>query len=741
MTLHYRPHPSRLVDNPNWTPRYRIGPEDRVRWRGREWRSIQDTEVGHVLLDIESRGPSETITHEDLRLQLKDGRIEIDIGHYAPDKARGRLRHEEMIIASLSEKQQSRLFARAAYAQTFLDFEREGRVVRTEASVDAAKVAMTLSILTEKVEESTGPFRKNTRRKFEMNTPPCAKSILRWAFDYEFGGLAALQDDCAASGNRVSRLLPDEEALLAEVVRGYADPLRPSKNRIHENVGTRFAEANAERVRKGLAPLRIPGKDAVRSALDALDPFETDIRRYGLEAALKKHATAGIGLVVELPLERVEMDEWKVDLITFLAQIGFLEKLSPEMRAEIETGRWYLTVALDVATRCFLAMRLSRTMSTDSAVQTLEMITVDKQQWADAVGALSAWFMHGTPVSVATDNGSNYKSRKYRMAVQAIGSEPARPVAGAPQLRAFVERVFGSISTRLMQRLSGRTFSDIIERGDYDPGKHVAHDADPLAFALIRWVVDIYHNTPRPELGGESPIQAWRRLDRARGTPPPPSLRRRRLAFGTVLTRKVTSRGVRVMGVDYSSPELMDWFRHNRKRAVEVRWLPSDIGGVLVRLTKSFAEVPATHADVFSGVEAGLWIAAGRDMRARLKANEEVAADVIRQALQAIEEVDRVARGRAGIVVEDWSDKRIAREEARVFGAFRMAEPSSADDGAPRSDLLSGVVPAGGAASPATDAQPVDATPLKGAGAPSSPARRQKPPSAPKGPFEPTELE
>lgn len=240
--------------------------------------------------------------------------------------------------------------------------------MRTQASVDAAKKAMSLEILADKVEQCAGHRRRNTRHTFEMNTPPCAKSILRWARDYEFGGLAALQDDCAASGNRLSRLLPEETELLFKIVRGYADPSRPSKKRIVENVDTGFREANVERVRNGLVPPRIPKRDAVLSAIAGLDPFETDIQRLGLDGALKKHASTGVGLVVELPLERVEMDEWKADLMTMLGEFSLLEKITPEMWAQMETGRCYLSAALDVATRSFLSMRLSRSASGDSAV-------------------------------------------------------------------------------------------------------------------------------------------------------------------------------------------------------------------------------------------------------------------------------------------------------------------------------------------------------------------------------------
>lgn len=740
MKINLKPYRSTLVSTT--APRYHLSPDDRICMDGREWRAIYTNAVGHNFRPVDGSSVAQQITHEDFHVRLERGTIEVDIGYFSPDRARARLSEEDNLLVALSKTARHRLLQREAWASKFLDFERSGRAVRTQASISNVIPEMTAELVADAVRNNPDRKRRNTRQKLDFNTPPCAKSILRWTKDYEFGGLAALQDDCETSGNRFSRFLPDEVSILAEVVRTYADISKPTKGKIVDDVKTRFDDENSRREMAGLARLRVPGRDAVYRAIGELDPFETDVARLGVEKALQKHHPVGIGLVIELPLQRVEMDEWKTDLMAFLAKIGFLAKLTPEMREEIRKGRWYLTAAIDVATRCIIALRLSRTVSAETAIAALEMITLDKKQWSDAVGALSPWLMHGTPVEIATDNGPAFKSAAFRLAANAIRAELVRPVAGAPQLRAYIERVFRTIATKLMHRLTAYTFSDIVEKGEYDPGANAVHDADTLAFALIRWVVDIYHNTKHPGLGGETPLQAWQRLERTHGTPPPPSLRRRRLAFGTVFERTVTNSGVRVLGVDYTCEELQRWRLHEAQRAatprkVEVRWLPSDIGGVLVKLGKQFVNVPATHEE-FQGVTATELLAAGRDMRARIKANEEIAAPIVFAALRAIREIDEHARARADIVVEDWSPERLERLERKLFTGFRISPPQDpiADGGA--QDLLAGAVPAGGAA----DMAPAVAKPVTKPAALGG-ARKavtRKPKSAPRQPIKPTRL-
>jgi putative transposase len=208
----------------------------------------------------------------------------------------------------------------------------------------------------------------------------------------------------------------------------------------------------------------------------------------------------GAGLEVSRVLERVEIDEWEVDLITLLMLFGVWDILSDTEKDALglKKGpgvRMSLSVAMDSYSRCILAMRLSRAPSIASALATLEMVLVDKGPWADAVGALTPWCMSGLPESVAADAGPPYRSAEFRAALADLGITSARPAAGEAGLRARIERFFGTISTSLMPRLSGRTFSNILQRGDYPSNELAALTVEELSNALVRWVVDIYHNS------------------------------------------------------------------------------------------------------------------------------------------------------------------------------------------------------------------------------------------------------
>ena len=69
-----------------------------------------------------------------------------------------------------------------------------------------------------------------------------------------------------------------------------------------------------------------------------------------------------------------------------------------------------------------------------------------------------------------------------------------------------------------------------------------------LCEALVRWVVDIYHNQPHEGLDGETPARCWRRLVAIHGVSPEPALRSRRLAFGTRMQRVAGKAGIVVCG-------------------------------------------------------------------------------------------------------------------------------------------------------------------------------------------------
>lgn len=62
---------------------------------------------------------------------------------------------------------------------------------------------------------------------------------------------------------------------------------------------------------------------------------------------------------------------------------------------------------------------------------------------------------------------------------------------------------------RIVSFYQGRTFKDVVEKGDADPVKEASMPMDRIEREYLRAILDIYHNTPHEGLGGETPHNAW----------------------------------------------------------------------------------------------------------------------------------------------------------------------------------------------------------------------------------------
>ena len=234
---------------------------------------------------------------------------------------------------------------------------------------------------------------------------------------------------------------------------------------------------------------------------------------------MQKHQTgritpnrpAGRGIEISRPLERVEIDEIRIDPITDMARAGMSPPLSEE---ELEaTGlndkdaRWWMTMAIDCRTRIILGMTLTKAPKASSATGCLRMIVSDKSGISDAAGAATKWNQYGSPELLVADNGPGFRAIDFTEACNDLGIPIERTIAGAPSIRGSIERMFSICAA--LPRLNGRTFPNVVERGDHPSGDRACLDADDNGFALVRWIVDIYHDTPQRGLGGRTPLRQW----------------------------------------------------------------------------------------------------------------------------------------------------------------------------------------------------------------------------------------
>ncbi|MDD9708426.1 Mu transposase C-terminal domain-containing protein [Seohaeicola sp. SP36] len=671
-------------------PRFVFGQYDKIIINGISYRCTTLSEDGFVFVRTDNTGVAETFTNAEISLLVTSGRLEHQRDAFLSESAKRRLRMPTQQLSTLSPKQQQKAKYRESLVLAFRQMEAEGKVKRTEDSAKAAlreikyRAGEIYSIPSDADVVAAGA---NT---IVVPAKVCASRLLKLVAAYDRDGISALYGRDGAQGNRSRRISADAHALLAKTVRNFLSMERPSIAQITVDVRDAFYEENIRRRAIGLSALIEPSRETIRREINSLDPFEVDIARYGLEEARKRNAPVGKGLDLTRPLERVEMDEWKVDLMTLLTGSGIWSILSEEEKASLglEDGkkkRWFLTVAICATTRCILAMKLSRTPTKRSAMQTIDMIVRDKGVWADAVGSLSPWNMSGTPELIVTDCGSAFIDFDTRVGATDLGINIENGPGGLPELRGRIERMFGTMASKFISRFTGRTFSNTVVKGDYDPKARAALSTEDLSEALIRWVVDVYHNSPHADLQGETPAKCWKRLVALYGVSPMPSVELRRKALGTRLNRTVTKKGITVLGIHYHSDVLARWFMHTRSKDVRVRWYSEDIGSIAVELNGQWIDVPSVF-ESFSGERAQTWLMAVREIRASVVSQTNIDEEVVFKAMQRIREINANAMARQGLLVEDYSKERIASLEDSLLIGFNIKATLCGGSNRPRND-------------------------------------------------------
>jgi putative transposase len=100
--------------------------------------------------------------------------------------------------------------------------------------------------------------------------------------------------------------------------------------------------------------LRVPARNTVALRIAGLDPLKATRRREGQDASRSLQGVGGEPPAVTAPLEQVQIDHTVIDLIVV------------DERDRQPIGRPYLTLAIDVFTRCVLGMVV--TLEAPSAV-------------------------------------------------------------------------------------------------------------------------------------------------------------------------------------------------------------------------------------------------------------------------------------------------------------------------------------------------------------------------------------
>ncbi|PVA05271.1 DDE-type integrase/transposase/recombinase [Thalassorhabdomicrobium marinisediminis] len=667
------------------------------RMNGTEYRFVYETNGTVTFSAVEDA--HRKVTYEVGTLNRMNGAGQVEMVPYGllPEHLRPAVVHDidDVAFSGLPRAKRKRMETRHAMVQGYRALKSANAFKVNDAEINeamddicreaAAYLAMTLpdpegDLKVRAWQAGEGP-KPRSKSTVEIPDAVSARTLRKWDAAFERGGKKALLDNVDKQGNRNSYFSVEEMQLMSETInREYLNLQRKTIATVVADVRQAFRDENSRRAEEGQAPLRTPGREAVRQFIKRLDKFRVLVARFGQEQAMKRMRPTFKGLEVQRPLERVEMDEWKIDLLTILAKSGLMSMFNQEELGEMglldRMKRWWMCAAMDCRTNCFVGMSITANPQTSSAIKCLRMVVSDKGQFADKMGALAPWSMFGTPETLYVDNGSAFKSALFTTTCVELGITKVQTIAGCPAMRGKGEGGFNTLGVTLLPRLSGRTFGDVVEKADHPSEKRACLSIDDLIYTLVRWVVDVYHNTPQEALGGRTPLGQWEADLREGNYPlmPAPSQRRKRIAFGLPLERVLQKDGIRVLNVRYQSADLARHFLDNGVTPLNVRWFEEDIGVVEVELNGEWKPIDAV-SDAFQGLDASTWIATRRAMRAKDPKRKEWEEDVIAQTIADIEALNADRKAAKSVIDHGWSEKRFAAAEKEAMASFEIVPP------------------------------------------------------------------
>ncbi|WP_121498514.1 Mu transposase C-terminal domain-containing protein [Pseudomonas aeruginosa] len=317
--------------------------------------------------------------------------------------------------------------------------------------------------------------------------------------------------------------------------------------------------------------LRAPARNTVALRIAGLDPLKATRRREGQDASRSLQGVGGEPPAVTAPLEQVQIDHTVIDLIVV------------DERDRQPIGRPYLTIAIDVFTRCVLGMVV--TLEAPSSVSVglcLVHVACDKRPWLEGLNIEMEWPMSGKPRLLYLDNAAEFKSEALRRGCEQHGIRLDYRPLGQPHYGGIVERIIGTAMQMIHDELPGTTFSNPDQRGDYDSENKAALTLRELE----RWLtlaVGTYHGSVHNGLL-QPPAARWAEAVARVGVPAVVTRATSFLVdFLPILRRTLTRTGFVIDHIHYYADALKPWIaRRERWPSFLIRRDPRDISRIWV---------------------------------------------------------------------------------------------------------------------------------------------------------------
>lgn len=222
--------------------------------------------------------------------------------------------------------------------------------------------------------------------------------------------------------------------------RGKQRLAAPRENLLHRLIDEVFV---TRQKRSAADLIRAIRSQSLKAELEP--PSESTIRRRLKTLSLAEHCQRGeqhpetkpiygVTPLSDIPLDWLQIDHTPVDLII----------VDPIDRLPI--GRPWITVAIDVFSRCIAGFHLSlEAPSATSVGLCLTMVTTDKAPWLQQRGIEARWPIVGKPHRLGVDNATEFHSAAFERGCAQHGIAIEWRPPGLPHFGGIVERVIGTL--------------------------------------------------------------------------------------------------------------------------------------------------------------------------------------------------------------------------------------------------------------------------------------------------------
>lgn len=429
----------------------------------------------------------------------------------------------------------------------------------------------------------------------EDGSPPHPTTVWRWTRQYQASGrdIRSLVTAYHRSGNYENRYPKAVEELVCRAL----DTVFFTKERgtYQDALDHAIAEITREnRLRLKDDQLPIPKLDYIKRIAHETPAFDRHVARYGRPAAERRFRTVLGKTLAKDPLGRVEIDHSRLDVFVVDDESFF------------PLGRPWLTLCVDARTRVILGFHLGFDPPSYSTVaRALKHAILPKTYLGTLHPTVKGtWDMYGVMSSIVVDNGPEFHSESLEASCYSLGIDIQYCPRKKPWFKGIVERTLGTLNRGVAHGVPGTTFSNILEKDEYDAAANATITLRTLREMIHVWIVDYYHQRPHKGLG-DIPAHAWKIETASTAIRLPVDPKDLDIALCKIASRRLTHKGIEINNLFYNSHEARDlMYRLGDDKSVTVRYDDEDLGHIQILDPDSneYLQIPALDQDYAKGL-------------------------------------------------------------------------------------------------------------------------------------------